>query len=333
LWASLESCAVDKHGQSRLEHLHGRALPQAAHLRFRAFLHQARQYHETIASLEPVAKPLVAYYFALNITKAFLTVVDPVITEKDFMGHGLRQDFTRGQRYSFQREKLKIDGAGVFRHLAENTGMAHCWAKDYSIGVSEVVKYLPDAYDFYADAEGRAPGLLPLHSAEVYFAGARKAAWLRLEIDRDVLRQRNLSPERVLSAARILGRAFRLVASELPTASYESIEEWTYGKRKDEVLPRLGEAFDGLVVGKERSFPGGRQYVTLSGRPKLLSHEAITFAVLHHLSNVVRYRPMDAERLRGTKYFWILASWVDRAAESFLLAMASRITREEHVLA
>jgi type I restriction enzyme M protein len=29
----------------------------------------------------------------------------------------------------------------------------------------------------------------------------------------------------------------------------------------------------------------------------------------------------------------ILASWIDRASESFLLAMASRITREEHVLA
>ncbi|MEN9646177.1 MAG: hypothetical protein RL238_2846 [Actinomycetota bacterium] len=333
LWASLEACAVENHGLHRLDSLHGRKLPPDAHARFCAFVHQARQYFETIAELDPVAKPLTAYYFALNLTKAFLTVADPSSTQSDFLRHGLNQDFKRGQRYSFKRERFKVDQAGVFRLLAENSGMGHCWAKGHSIGVHEVLKYLPDGYDLYADAEGRSPSLLPIHSADVYFAGQGKKAWLRVEIDRDVLRQRNLSPERVLTSARIFGSAFRLVTTDLPTASYESTAEWAYGKRKDDVLRHVGEAFDALIIGKERSFPGGRQYITLSDRTQLLSHEAVTFGLLHHLSNVVRYRPMDAERLRGTKYFWILASWIDRASESFLLAMASRITREEHVLA
>jgi hypothetical protein len=333
LWASLEACAVENHGLSRLETLHGLTISPAAHFRFRAFLHQARQYHVTIDAVDPVAKPLVAYYFALNLAKAYLTVVDPPSTEKDFLRHGLRQDFSRGQRYSFKRERFKVDGSGVFRLLAEQTGMRHCWSNNYSIGVSEVLKYLPDAFDLFADAEGRAPNLLPIHSADVYFSGNRKTAWIRVEIDRNVLRQRNLSPERVLTAAKIFGGSFKLVASDLPTASYESVDEWTYGKRRDEVLATLCTAYDSLIVGKERSFPGGRQYLTLSERSTLLSHEAVTFGLLHHLSNVVRYRPMDAERLRSTKYFWLLASWVDRASESFLLALASRITREEHVLA
>jgi hypothetical protein len=50
--------------------------------------------------------------------------------------------------------------------------MKHCWAKNYSIGVSEVLKYLPDAYDLFADAEGKAPNLMPLASADVYFSSA-----------------------------------------------------------------------------------------------------------------------------------------------------------------
>jgi hypothetical protein len=78
----------------------------------------------------------------------------------------------------------------------------------------------------------------------------------------------------------------------------------------------LYEAYDALIIGRERGFPGGREYVTLSNRQTLLSHEAVTFSLLHHLSSMVRYRPMDAERLRGTKQFWLLASWVDRSRPS-----------------
>jgi hypothetical protein len=80
----------------------------SAHDRFRAFIHQARQYYGTIAALEPVAKPLVAYYFAPNLTKAYLTAVDPVTTEREFLHHGLSPDSTRGQRYSFRRERFKV---------------------------------------------------------------------------------------------------------------------------------------------------------------------------------------------------------------------------------
>ena len=39
-------------------------------------------------------------------------------------------------------------------------------------------------------------------------------------------------------------------------------------------------------------------------RPKLLSHEAVTFAVLHHMSNLVRYRPSDGEKLLGSTGGW-----------------------------
>ncbi len=70
----------------------------------------------------------------------------------------------------------------------------------------------------------------------------------------------------------------------------------------------------------------------LSTRTQLLSHEAVTFGVLHHLSNIVRYRPGDAEKLLLSQHSWLLTSWVDRAVESMLLNLATRITGEEHVL-
>ena len=60
--------------------------------------------------------------------------------------------------------------------------------------------------------------------------------------------------------------------------------------------------------------------------------ESLTFVVLLHLSNMVRYRPQQVEALRGSKYWWLFTSWVDRACENFLLSIASRISLEEHVI-
>lgn len=139
LWASLETAISEPHGFKRLEHEHRVRLDPWARSRARAYLNQARQYYAAVGSLAPVAKPLAGYYFVLNLTKTYLTVVDPAVTEPSIMMHGLGQAFERGSRYAFTKEKFKIAAKGAFRLLAERTGMGHCWAKDYTIGLSELL--------------------------------------------------------------------------------------------------------------------------------------------------------------------------------------------------
>jgi YaaC-like Protein len=176
--------------------------------------------------------------------------------------------------------------------------------------------------------------LLPVEDVRFLFGEGRKA-WLRVEISRGLLRQRGLRPEKLLTAARIFGSRFKLVRSETeaPTVSYESLRTFAYGKKRSEVVPDLCHEFDHTLIACDRSFPGAQRFIVLSARDKLLSHEAVTFAVLHHLSSVVRYRPDAAERLLRSRPAWLLTSWVDRACESLLLNIASRITGEEHVIA
>ncbi len=134
LWASVEAAFTEPRGFERLEKLHGIRLDKQGRLRSRAFLNQARQYYGAIANLEPVAKPLLAYYFALNMAKAFLTVVDPAVTVGAALQHGLQQDYHSGPNYSFKRERFKVQGRGVFRLLAERTGMRHCLGGELRLG-------------------------------------------------------------------------------------------------------------------------------------------------------------------------------------------------------
>lgn len=317
-------------GFKRMEKLHEVALDKRAEARARAFVNQARQYYGGIAPLDPVAKPLLAYYFVLNLTKAFLTVSDPETTEKSIMPHGLGQAFTEGVNYSFKRERFKVGKSGAFRLLSERTGMKHCWAKDHQLSLHELMPYLADGYSAFADATEEAPKLVPIDAVNVLFGG--KEAWLRIEIDRNVLRQRNMGPERILRESRVFGDRFRLVTTHNETASYESVKSFSYGQKRSEILPGLSDLYDSILIACDRSFAGNRCYLVLSARPKLLSHEAVTFAVMHHLSNLVRYRPSDGEKLLGSTRGWLFSSWVDRAAETFLLNMASRMTGEDHVM-
>jgi hypothetical protein len=190
--------------------------------------------------------------------------------------------------------------------------------------------YLADGYSAFADATDEAPKLVPIEAVRVLFGG--KEAWLRIEIDRNVLRQRNMSPERVLLESKVFGDRFRLVTTEDETASYESHASFSYGQKRSEVLPDLCDLYDATLIACDRSFAGNRCYLVLSTRPKLLSHEAVSFGVMHHLSNLVRYRPSDGEKLLGSSRGWLFSSWVDRASETFLLNIASRITGEDHVM-
>jgi YaaC-like protein len=331
LWAGVEALTVEGDGRERLARRHGTRIDQPAHRRFAAFVRQAEQYYAAVGPLDPAAKPLIAYYFALNLTKAYLTSVDPTSTAGTRLGHGLGESFDEKRRYFFQHEGFRIQARGLFRDLAESTGQRFCYAANHRLRLIDLLPYLPEAFDLYADAADEAPRLLPI--ADAYALFGEKQGWLRVEIDRNVLRQRGLGPETLLNRARIFGTAFHLVAdADVPTASYESNDRYAYGNKRSEILEYLCDVYEQGLFACHRATAGGRRFIVLSERTQLLSHEAVTFAVLHHLSNMVRYRPQYVERLRGSRFFWLFASWVDRACGNLLLSLASRITREEHIV-
>lgn len=331
LWASLDALAARPDG---LDDLHRRTHDRKAKERFAAYIHQAKEYFEAVRPAEPVAKPLLAYYFALNLSKAFLTAVHPATTA-DKLRHGVSPVPITSQRYRFTQEAFRVQAHGVFRLVAEHTGQGFCWAGGREIQLKKVVGFLPEAADLYADAYGNHPRLIPVSEVTALFGEIddENASWLRVEVDRNTLQERGIGAERLLSEAKAFGNRFRLVddGSNEATFSYESKNHFTYHRRVD-ALPSLAELFDHSLFAIQRHRRGRPSFVVHSTRPELLSHEAVAFGVLHHLSDMVRYRPERVEALISSNEYWLFAPWVDRACENFLLAMASRIALEEHTV-
>jgi hypothetical protein len=302
--------------------------------RLRAYVEQAHQYYNVVGVLDPVAKPLTAYYFALNLAKAFLTVRKSPLTEGK-IGHGASDAFAHASRYVFTQEKTRVQKDGVFRELAQETGQGYCWSNGTTLPIARLAAYLAEGADLYSDSLGSKPKLLPVVRTQVKASGtgSTKEAWLTIDVSRLLLTERGLSAKSLLDAAKIFSTKYQLVFDEddKDTVTYELRSPLAYMKSAL-LLPELRKEYDESLILRNRSTKGGLDHIVLSARPNLLSMEALNFLVLHHLSNMVRYRPQQVEALRGGKYWWLFTSWVDRACENFLLSMASRISLEEHVI-
>src|SRR6266508_3657699 len=333
LWAPLRLIKTDDVGRTRLQRIHASALIDAtAHRRMNAYLTQAETFYLSAQDMPPESRPLVAYYFVLNLTKAFLTSCDPALTAGRLM-HGLSDGFEEKQRYWFTHEQTKVSNVtgkakSAFRELAERTGAGFCHPAGETLKIQKLAPYLVETADLYEAAVNSPPKLVPLRSVEVW-SGAGEA-WLRIEVFRSALRQRGLGPASLPQRAHHFGSVFRHVDSETKTISYESKRAGKYGgKRVLLAFPDVLSAFEKSLIHTNRGSEGVRHLAIASERSELLSQEAVCFAVMHHLSNMVRYRPEQVEKLATGKWFFLFTSWVPRAMENFYLSLESRILGEE----
>ncbi len=327
LWSPLRPLLVEKVGTTRLRKLWGKHFDTAAWRRFSAFVSQAETFYLSAETMPAESRPLVAYYFVLNLTKAFLTCVDPSITGNR-LRHGLVDAFQLKRRYWFAHEQAKVAEHGVFRELATRTGAGFCYEKGQCLTVQKLAPYLVETADIYEDAVMEPPKLVPLESVAVW--SDKSQVWLRVEVSSSELRRRALGPASLPRKAKHFGAHFRHVQTDCPSVSYESIQSWPYGgKRIVTWFPYLQETFEKALIHSNRGVTGARHLVVISERDQLLSQEAVAFVVMHHLCNMVRYRPEQVAKLAGTKWFVLFTTWVPRAMENYLLTMTSRILKEE----
>lgn len=333
LWAPLRLVKTVDVGFARLRRMHGQAIDRAAHRRITAYLTQAETFYLSAQNMPPESRPLVAYYFVLNLTKAYLTCVDPQLTTGRMM-HGLSDGFQQRQRYWFAHEQTTVSTVGgrsrsALRELALRTGAGFCHPAGTALPIRKLAPYLVETADLFEAAVDLPPKLVPLRSAEVWSGDGK--AWLRVEARRSELSRRGLGPASLPRKAAHFGSVFRHVDDpDTATVSYESKQAWTYGgKRVLLRFPDVRSAFERSLIHTNRGSAGSRHLAIASDRTDLLSQEAVCFAVMHHLSNMVRYRPEQVAKLGSQKWFFLFTSWVPRAMENYYLALASRILGEE----
>jgi len=352
LWAALD-VAGSPSGREALWSSRRHAEDQKALRRFSAYLAQARSFYFASSGIDVVSRPLASYYAVLNLAKAWLTLCDASITDptpppakpgkkrakRTKLLHGTSDELDAAkQRYHFTQERLAFQPSGVFAEIAKRTGARFVYQQKKEVALGDLAAYLCEAHDEYESAIRQRPRLVPIHRLEVWRGrvpdqsggGETGALWLRAEIDAGTLTARNVSPGNLPKRAQHFGSLFRHVFSPDPALhSYETDALPYGGPNPNPVLPHLVDLFERSLVHVNRSAGSHRYFLVLDERRQLLSQEAVSFAVMHHLSEMVRYRPEQVERLAGERWSWLLGTWVPRALENCLLTFGTRILDQE----
>lgn len=352
LWAALD-VAGSPSGREALWSSRRHGQNQKALRRFSAYLAQARSFYFASAGIDVASRPLASYYAVLNLAKAWLTLCDASITDptpppampgrrrakRKKLMHGTSDELDAAkQRYHFSQERLAFQPEGVFAEIAKRSGAGFAYQQKKEVALADLAAYLCEAHDEYEAAIRQRPRLIPLRSLEVWRGKVPKPAgsgeigalWLRAEIDAGTLTARNVSPATLPSRAHHFGSLFTHVFSPSKDRHSYETDALTYGgPNPNPVLPQLVNQFESSLIHVNRSAGSHRYFLVLDDRRQLLSQEAVSFAVMHHLSEMVRYRPEQVERLAGEHWSWLLGTWVPRALENGLLSYGSRILEQE----
>lgn len=152
---------------------------------------------------------------------------------------------------------------------------------------------------------------------------------MRAQVDRGLLAQREVPISRLPKEAfHFSSEFFQKASTEDGSLTYETTPV-VYGKNTRHALPRLARQFENSLLHVNRGGGSERYFLVISPRKDLLSQEAVTFAVLLHLSNMVRYRPEQLEKVASERWSWLLSTWVPRALENALLTYSTRILQQE----
>ncbi len=333
LWAGLISSTDDVSIRKLGAQLATPGMSRSDVERYRAFLTQAREFYDAQRLLGPSAKPLAAYYFVLNLSEAYLTLRRPTTTNRERMNHGVSVrpgcGPTTEETHAFEFALSKGQPNGVFPQLASETGARNSHPVENPHPITGFLPYLLAATNEYTSMTGELPRLLPIDAVEVL--GANDQAWLRVR--RESLVRRGHDPgELSAGTAHDFSRHFRYVGDDTETAQALYDSGPVTLSHSPSGWQSLADRLDRSLVGVDRSQFGGRWYVTIDDRPGLISYEAVTFLLMHHLSEIVRYRPHHAEGMLRSRFAWVLTIWVNRACDNFLLTLASRMTGEKHRL-
>lgn len=330
LWADL-SIAATATGASSLAW--PSPPPSAADLaRFSSYLTQARSFYLAAVAIDLRSRPLPAYYAILNLAKAWLTLLAPTSTAGK-LRHGSSDARPSGAgAYSIATEEFLVQAAGVLSEVAKRTGAGFSFAADTKVQLSAMMPTLCEASDYALASTATSGSLVPLRDLTVQQgdvpktsgAGKTGALWLRAEVDRGT----EVAPKALITDAPQFASIFGHVQGDSGGPYRFESDPHRYGHNTNLKLPNTLADISKAMIFVDRTSARSRYFV-LRATPSELSQEARTFAVMLHLSNMVRYRPEHVESLAASPDSWLLSTWVPRALENSLLTYTARIVRRE----
>lgn len=325
-------------------------LRKAAYPAISAFIKQAKTYYDAAKPLHHRAASLNYYYCFMNLAKAAILCNTPRLYNKRFV-HGL-SGRNSDHKNLFDRTSRVFVGTtregdlNAFDQLYElHYGMGLPNGTFLKIGT--LMRYCSEATNQVQISSGESPKQLPafyaLRVAVPVVEGGHPTFWPLIGLygsglfDEFPSFSRKLTGEfeRVNVPQEAARNMFNIYAEEhARVAYYQSRQVFddlpgtdVYKVSREKIKAGLGSNLYPNYYGDPYDF-----FVTLPIRSNLqkpMNESLATYVIMHHLSELVRYRPHYLEKLLSSKEAWALESIIDTAPAMFMRGIVPLITQRD----
>lgn len=299
---------------------------------------QAENFYEAYKTLPIESAPLAAYYCMLNAAKSYIAYKEEYVDDfvNDFGGHGLNEDNSDGGE-NIATIGVKRMGWGVFPHFARI--LDQDFDTIWPAGSSHTVKgllynlaFVHRAYSMtYTTRSKKVDELfLPLNAGDMpkYYKGNDGKVYLGIKLEKSYFS---------VNSKTITNHIFSSVSDEFELYRDEGFFlKSVKGAKYNNVSISSDVKALNRKLRKNLTYIQAEQRLWYLKRSKLnnvdilnLNDMTIIMAAMHRISEIVRYKPEQLNRLMKSKENWLLHEFITLALEQFIDELACEITEQD----
>lgn len=286
---------------------------------------QAKHFFEASECLPQNSKPLTAYYCCLNATKALLCINN---IDVQAVSHGITKNKHSNERSnSLDKAEVKFLGAGVLAELSRYLGED---VTKQSYVIKDLLYNIPCVHRSFAITYSGSPELfIPISKISFVREDTTSRAWIQFAVDK---RYANAPALKYLPA----GYKHTPIdgSSEYFVRKENSRFKWDIHSSLQDRLSNLSAYHK--KVRKDLHYIRGDSrlwYIKkdIPTNTHIIKRNSLTliFAVMHWMSELVRYNPEKFEKYMQSKQNWLLHEFIETALYQFIDEISCEITHQD----
>ena len=290
------------------------------------FWQQARCFFEASECLPIESRPLTSYYCCLNAAKALLAINGRAEINFNNISHGITSDRKQWINKSIVSAEVIFTGSGVLFELSKYFG-EEAGKKPYTI--YDLLYNIPCIHRAFSVTFGCAELFIPIRQTEFIIDTDIKKGWLQFQIDDRYANGRSLKhvpgrfePVCYNSDSRYIMRCKKRFDWDIHDGNkkkrLDALSRYHSSARKD-LLYIYG---DTKLWYLKKDNPSNKHIVKRNS-------VTLIFAVMHWLSELVRYNPKKFDQLMKTNQNWIIHEFVDNALYHYIDEISCEITKAD----
>ena len=321
IWSSIKLWGVLDYADFRLEELHrvsNKRSREAIAKNLKLYIGQAFELYQAAGSAKANTAPLLYYYSYLNLAKALCEIRNPRLHKlPESYRHGISWRPSKDYLVNMRTESVSVISRGVWHVLYEALTQQPCRVPNpCKLSIDALFGLNPEIGLEYEGTFDRLPSLIELHHPDILVDYDQENVWIRFSVDREELKDLNLTRPKLLKSVTASGSTYHQVRSVDP-------DLWTFELEKPKKVPtECMESPEEVLTAEVNAMnlfvyldhEGLKYMVPIQSRlPIRLPQLLVLYSLMFWLGSLVRYDPHSVAELQESEYWLLIDGFISQS--------------------